>query len=122
MASPYANLAERILANTMISDELSHNGTPCWLWIGARNASGYGKMNMRFKKGPRKGKVKSALAHRVALVEMGGRRLNSKSVVMHLCNNRLCCNPAHLLGGTQRKNVQQCVAEGRHYTPFRKAA
>lgn len=122
MASPYANLAERILANTMISDELSHNGTPCWLWIGARNASGYGKMNMRFKKGPRKGKVKSALAHRVALVEMGGRRLNSKSVVMHLCNNRLCCNPAHLQGGTQRKNVQQCVAEGRHYTPFRKAA
>ncbi|WP_175172401.1 HNH endonuclease [Achromobacter pestifer] len=115
-------MAERILANTMISDELTHNGTPCWLWIGARNASGYGKMSMRFKKGPRKGKVKSALAHRVALVEMGGCRLNSKSVVMHLCNNRLCCNPAHLKGGTQRKNVQQCVAEGRHFTPFKKAA
>lgn len=120
--APYASLEERIIANTVISEDSYYDGTPCWLWTGARNSSGYGKLNLRWQRGPRKGKVRSALAHRIALIVFTGRRLTTKSVVLHLCNNRLCCNPAHLQGGTQKKNVQQCVAEGRHFTPFRKAA
>lgn len=122
MPAPYESMAERIIANTVLCEDYFYNGSSCWLWIGALNSSGYGKLNTRFKRGPRKGKVKSGLAHRVALVEFTGRRLTTKSVVLHLCNNRRCCNPAHLKGGTQRANVRQCVADGRHFTPFKKAA
>jgi hypothetical protein len=43
-----------------------------------------------------------------------GRRLSKRMVVQHLCNNSICVNPAHLIGGTQKANVKQCVADGRH--------
>lgn len=122
MPFQYPSLAERIIANSYLSDESFYDGTPCWVWMGSRNSAGYGALTRRFKRGPRKGKVGRFLVHRVAVVELGGRKLTTRSVVMHLCNNPLCCNPAHLKGGTQRQNMRQCVADGRHFTPFRKAA
>lgn len=121
----YANLQERIIANSRISDETSYNGTPCWIWLGKTRASRggsemqYPAMTMRYKSGPRKGKVYNVSVHRKAVEVFSGRRVTPKMVVMHLCNNTLCVNPEHLKGGTQKKNVQQCVKEGRHKTPFR---
>ena len=116
----YPSLAHRIIANSVLSQDSAYDGTWCWEWIGPRNTSGYGHIKLRWKRGPRKGKVRSALVHRIAVQEFTGRRVTTRSVVMHLCNNPACCNPAHLLGCTQKKNVQQCVAEGRHFTPFKK--
>lgn len=115
----YDTVADRIIANSAPSDELAYNGTPCWIWLGAVNANGYGRMNFRYKSGPRKGKHYQMLAHRAAVHYMTPRRITPRMVVLHLCNNPSCVNPAHLQGGTQRKNVQQCVREGRHKTPFR---
>lgn len=115
----YANLTERILANSVPSSESYYDGTPCWVWIAKRTADNYPLMTMRYKRGPRKGKVYNARVHRVVVKEIKGRRLTPRMVVMHLCNNSLCVNPAHLIGGTQKQNVRQCVKDGRHFTPFR---
>jgi len=120
----YASLGDRIIANSYLSEELFYNGTPCWIWTGAisRNRSGmqYGRMNFRYKSGPRKGKVHGEAAHRMSVKAFHkGKRITPKTVVMHLCNNSLCVNPDHLRGGTQEKNVRQCVKDGRHKTPFR---
>ena len=77
-------------------------------------------MTRRLKRGPRKGQVVTVYAHRESVKAFTDRKLSPRQVVMHLCNNRSCVNPAHLKGGTQRQNVRQCVAEGRHFTPFKK--
>lgn len=98
---------------------LNGEWSPCWIWIGAvvtsRNGTKYGKMSTtRFKRGPRKGKKRYELPHRVVLKVFKGRVLRSRAKGMHLCNYSLCCAPDHLVGGTQRKNIRQAVKEGRH--------
>lgn len=129
MPFKYADMCERIIANTVLSLENFYNGTPCWEWTGAytTNRSGvqYGKLAVRLKKGPRKGKNKTWLVHRLVLVVFKGRIMTPKMVGRHLCNNTICANPAHLVGGTQKSNVRQAVREGRHrnmHSPERLAA
>jgi len=121
----YADIGERIIANSHLSTDSFYNGTPCWEWLGKRdlNRCGvpYPVMTLRYQRGPRKGKVYNARVHRKSVEFFKGRRLTPRMVVLHLCNNTLCVNPEHLLGGSQKKNVQQCVADGRHFTPFRKS-
>ncbi len=114
----YENLRERIIANSILSYDTIFAGTPCWVWIGKRH-NDYGLITLRYKSGPRKGKVYNFRAHRLSVREFQGRRVTPKSVVLHLCNNPLCVNPEHLQLGRQRENVQHCVASGRHKTPFR---
>ncbi|WP_341249261.1 hypothetical protein [Cupriavidus pauculus] len=120
MPFKYPDLCHRIVANSVMAVDSFYEDTPCWLWMGKRNSSGYPVISLRWKSGPRKGKVRNALAHRVSLMEFKQRRLSAKSVAKHLCNNPVCVNPYHLAGGTQKSNVRQCVKEGRHFTPFRK--
>lgn len=118
----YADLGERLRANSILSTDTSYDGTPCWIWIGkVRGPEGnkYPAITLRYKSGPRKGKVYNAGAHRKSVEFFTGRRVTPKMVVAHLCNVRLCINPGHLKGGTQKQNVRQCVREGRHKTPFR---
>lgn len=115
----YNSMLERIVANSVPSDTYAYNGTPCWEWIRRFNNQGYPTMTRRLKRGPRKGQVVTVYAHREA-VKASGRRLTTRQVVLHLCNNPSCVNPEHLRGGTQKQNVRQCVEEGRHFTPWRK--
>lgn len=119
----YASDAERLLANSIPSEDSAHGGSRCWEWIGKRrtNRSGmsYPVLTLRYKSGPRRGKVYNMSAHRYSLVVFKGRRMTPRMVARHLCNNPLCINPEHLVGGSQKSNVRQCVREGRHKTPFR---
>jgi hypothetical protein len=118
MPFKYATLIDRIIANSILADDSFYNGTPCWNWIGRQtvNRSGmkYGRISRRITKGPRKGTVVNEFVHRVVVRGIKGRRLTRRCVVMHLCNNSLCCNPFHLAGGTLKKNNQQAVRDGRH--------
>lgn len=123
MPFKYATLIDRIIANSVPSEDSFYNGTPCWEWIGStitnRGGMRYGTITRRIVKGPRKGKVTKELAHRVVIKGVKGRRLSRRSVGMHLCNNSLCVNPEHLGGGKQKTNVRQCVKDGRQGNQYR---
>lgn len=118
MPRKYADMAERLLANCVVSETSAYGGSRCWDWIGAtttnRGGLRYGKLSVRIKRGPRKGQLRTLKAHRAAIEAFTGRRMTRRHVGKHLCNNTLCINPAHLQGGTQRSNVRQCVKDGRH--------
>jgi hypothetical protein len=74
----------------------------CWLWTASQRSDRYGVFGLD---GVR------AAAHRVAFRLAGG-KLKPGHVVMHTCDVRLCCNPAHLRLGTQHDNVRDAVAKG----------
>lgn len=75
----------------------------CWEWQRARLNTGYGILNVNGKR---------VYAHRrayeLAIGPLG------KMFACHHCDNPPCCNPAHLFAGTNRDNMQDCVAKGRH--------
>ncbi|MFC5374753.1 HNH endonuclease signature motif containing protein [Brevundimonas faecalis] len=77
-------------------------GAACWPWTGGLMTNGYGQTRVRMQ-----GRWRSAGAHQVAYYLATGvweRRADGR-LVRHLCHNRLCCNPAHLRGGTALDNA-----------------
>ena len=83
----------------------------CWPWKGKKlSMAGYG----HFLFGE-----KMYRAHRIALV-LSGTSIPSGKIVMHTCDNRICCNPAHLVVGTQKENMDDMRNKGRGCDPPRR--
>jgi hypothetical protein len=40
------------------------------------------------------------------------------TVIRHCCDVPLCINPEHLLAGTQRDNIEDCISRGRHKASY----
>lgn len=76
------------------------NFAGCWPWRGNVDSDGYGVW----------GRERS---HRVAYCQAHQRVLSPIAVVRHTGDNPSCCNPLHLIGGTQLMNVADRVARGR---------
>ena len=70
----------------------------CWPWIGKSLSNGYGIIGLGTRA---QGKM---VSNRVAWILTNG-EIPSGLVIRHLCHNRLCCNPAHLMPGTLADNV-----------------
>lgn len=103
------SLADSSRARLPLADRLwrqvSKRGpNECWPWIAKSLTAGYGYIGLG---GRASGK---ALAHRVVWELTHGPIPASSDyhgmVVMHTCDNRLCCNPAHLVLGRQSDNVR----------------
>lgn len=74
----------------------------CWLWTGGTFSGRYGRF---FFKG------KPVLAHRFVCQLVNG-EIPEGMFVLHKCNNKLCCNPAHLKAGTNSENQRHASASG----------
>lgn len=85
----------------------------CWPWIGGLMTNGYGQTRVK-----ENGRWRGAGAHQVAYYMATGlwERKSDGRLVRHLCHNRRCCNPAHLLGGTPAENAddRQAKKAGRN--------
>lgn len=81
----------------------SRGADDCWNWLAARDKDGYGQLKINGKQ---------RRAHRVAFMLVNG-PIESSSVIRHKCDNPPCCNPAHLLAGTNADNVRDKCERGR---------
>lgn len=84
----------------------------CWTWTGAITSAGYGSVGYH-------GRVWST--HRLAYELLVG-PIPLGLHADHLCENKRCCNPAHLEPVTGRENVLRAIRKdtclrGHQYTP-----
>jgi hypothetical protein len=73
----------------LIANSAEDPETGCWVWTGARNRDGYGRINVY-----RHGRALPLLAHRVAYEVFKG-DIPAEHDVDHKCKCRACINPAH---------------------------
>jgi len=82
----------------------------CWLWTGAtrknrpQGIQNYGRIN--YKEG-------RLSAHRAAYEMFHGKILPNEVLLLHACDNPLCCNPNHLSEGTRADNRADTVLKSR---------
>ena len=80
----------------------------CWDWKLSTDRCKYGKTRI--------GKA-YLLAHRVAYMIKNG-HIDGSVMVLHGCDNSICCNPAHLHPGTHLDNMRERGARGRAARKF----
>lgn len=87
-----------------ILDRLDRSGE-CWLWTGALDASGRGRVW-------RNGKL---TIHHRAVWEILVGPIPAGALLCHHCDNPTCGNPAHLYVGDSKTNVDDMVRRRRHW-------
>lgn len=75
----------------------------CWEWQGRMGGSGYGTIYINGREVP---------AHRFTYERMVG-PIPEGMILRHTCDNPPCCNPAHLIPGTNQDNIRDKVERGR---------
>lgn len=80
----------------------------CWPWPGNITNAGYGSTQGLLKK--------TSSTHRLAW-ELAYGPIPPGLCVLHKCDNRPCCNPAHLFIGTQADNARDRNTKGRTRPP-----
>lgn len=93
-----------ILGPEDVFDSRYTRGDGCWLWKGTLHSYGYGIFLLP-------GEV-PVRAHRYAYERHYG-PIPAGNVVMHICDNPPCVNPAHLRRGTRDDNNQDKVSKLR---------
>jgi hypothetical protein len=78
----------------------------CHLWTGPTNRAGYGVVHIG---------LHTLLVHRLVHAIKTGNAM--AEVVMHTCDDPLCCNPAHLRAGTYQDSMEDMRQKGRGLDP-----
>lgn len=79
----------------------------CWPW-----GAGFGSNRSGIRYGTFRLK-RMRKAHQVAWEIANGTPVPPGQVIRHSCDNGICCNPKHLVSGTQKQNVADRYDRGR---------
>lgn len=77
----------------------------CWEWQSAVFKDGYGMFGI--VENPKT--HRTVRAHRVAYEISRRCEIPNNMLVLHLCDNRICCNPSHLYCGSHSQNMTDMV-------------
>ena len=93
----------------------------CWVYRNANISNGYAHMGLTYDPftKQRYTKLRYEYAHRIAWALANGRWPWNNMVVRHTCDNSACCNPEHLIEGTQEQNMGD-RSERSDWQPTRK--
>lgn len=86
-------LQEKIKANVKLEGD-------CWIWQKSFGSHGYGNIGT--------GGARNETVHRVSHEVFNG-EIPKGLLVLHSCDNRKCCNPAHLRVGTRVDNTKDAL-------------
>lgn len=75
---------------------LNVNENDCWLFLGSTNNDGYGQVTARSNSAAAGSRQTAFLLHIVAFVAENGQH-NTSQHISHLCHQRRCFNPHHLV-------------------------
>jgi len=84
--------------------DCANNIKECWIWNGALNKKGYGKVCFK--------ENKTAIASRVSYEIFKG-PIEVGLYICHMCDNPRCVNPDHLWVGTHVENMTDMRKKGR---------
>lgn len=85
----------------------------CWPWLGDKTYHGYGRFSpYPIRSKPGRPKPSPVMAHRLAWQYTHGPIPNGLECC-HRCDNKPCCNPAHLFLATHKENMADMVQKGR---------
>jgi hypothetical protein len=104
----YDTLPERFWAKVRKSET-------CWVWRGAVDFDGYGMIQASVPS------TRTLRAQRVSW-ELNVGPIPEGLVILHLCDNKRCVNPAHLRPGTSGENTRDAADKGRMADGVRNAA
>ena len=88
-----------------LSKRLLEVDSGCWEFVGAVSGSGYGSISIGYK---------TYTSTHVLAYELTNGPVPKGMVVRHTCNNKICCNPDHLIIGTYQDNKDDEILAGTH--------
>lgn len=105
----FNDLARRVMGlrgpSRRIIDRLDMSGD-CWLWKGATDSRGRGRVSLNGK----------PVLHHRAVWEILCGPIPSGALLCHHCDNPRCANPAHLYIGDSKTNARDMFERKRHWT------
>lgn len=106
LGNPIANQnAKNSIEDFLIKiDQIPLNDNGCKIWNRGKDKDGYGYYSI-------KGKI--YIAHRLLYITLFPGKYDGL-VIMHKCDNRLCCNISHLQVGSFSENTKDMVKKGRN--------
>ncbi len=73
----------------------------CWTWTSTLSSGGYGRVTRTIK-----GRKYNVPVHQLTWLEANDGVWPLGAVARHVCRNRACCRPDHIIPGTPLENVQ----------------
>lgn len=107
------HLTEAVAARFWAKVDKSAGPDACWPWTASLHGHGYGRFKLESYVQVGSNRMAYALHHKADPGPL---------CVCHSCDNRPCCNPAHLWLGTNDDNMADMAAKGRSKTPPSKGA